>query len=190
MKPFPNRNDRGCDLDSLVLFGLRWKEGYHNFLCAVYLAGRERRDTYALMEHSTLHILLKPPSELSKHIRVYIINSNFSWILFVYSQPCITEVKFFFCNKHCHLTIKPVRESLWQRHKEREARGGRKLNTNCFQRRCKLNVCGTVFPHCRFLKFLQPQCSVIVIILKSVHIKHEGNCECLYLPQIVNVLTA
>lgn len=44
--------------------------------------------TRQICPHGALYsyILLKPSSELSKHIRIYIINSNFSWILFVHSQ--------------------------------------------------------------------------------------------------------
>lgn len=112
VKPFPNRNDKLCDWCLLLLFALRWQESHHSFLPVMYIGwkGEGRRilclsqDRYTLMGHCTLHILLKPSSELSKHIRVYIINSNFSWILFVHSQPCITEVKCFFYSKHCHHT--------------------------------------------------------------------------------------
>lgn len=80
-----------------------------------------RQDRYTLMGHYTLHILLKPSSKLSKHIRVYIINSNFYWTLFVHSQPCAAEVKSCLNGKHCHCTPSSCRERdrCWQRHTEK-----------------------------------------------------------------------
>lgn len=123
VKPFPYRNDRWCDPSFPLLFGLGWQKSDHGLLPVMCLAAKERRegiacpwqDRYTLMGHYTLHNLLKPSSELSKHIRVYIINSNFSWTLFVHSQPCMAEVKSFFYGKHCHYTPSCCRE------REREA---------------------------------------------------------------------
>lgn len=153
VKPFPYRNDRWCDPSFPLLFGLGWQKSDHGLLPVMCLAAKERRegiacpwqDRYTLMGHYTLHNLLKPSSELSKHIRVYIINSNFSWTLFVHSQPCMAEVKSFFYGKHCHYTPSCCRERergrRWQRHIEGHG-GWRRLNTNCFQeRRCRLSVC-------------------------------------------------
>lgn len=99
------------------------------------------QDRYTLMGHYTLHILLKPSSKLSKHIRAYIINSNFYWTLFVHSQPRAAEVKSCLNGKHCHCTPSSCRQRQVLTERHREAQGWRRLNTNCFQgRRCGLSV--------------------------------------------------
>lgn len=173
VKPFPNRNDRWYDPSLFLLFGLRWQQSHHSFLPVMYIGwkGEGRgilclsQDRYTLMGHCTLHILLKLSSELSKHIRVYIINSNFSWILFVHSQPCITEVKSFFYSKHCQHTPSCPWEKDTDRDRESGAGGGRRLNTNCFQveevqAECVwkgLCVYSKLFDQCGFLKLLESQ---------------------------------
>ena len=90
------------------------------------------QDRNSLMGPYTLHILLKPSFELNKHIKAYIINSNFSWTMFVLSQVAMAEVRSFFHGKHCHYRGLQG-ETGAQTH--RRSWGWRRLNTNCFQER-------------------------------------------------------